>query len=168
METNGLTSLSTPVLEEAFLRCHVCGPLKRDYHHYILSPRDLLMVVWFTWAPSTCRWRQVKKTKKMNFSELFSHYISFMSAQSERRSYLDRDLWKTVPATLFNNLCNSYWSLPDSYSWGKNRIFPALRWGKEVSVWMDLKLRIKMVPSSSGQETISFVCKWVLSSFYCF
>ena len=57
-----------------------------------------------------------QKTKKMNFSELFSHYISFMSAQSERRSYLDRDLWKTVPATLFNNLCNSYWSLPDTYS----------------------------------------------------
>ena len=34
METNGLTHLSAPILEETFLRFHVYGPSKRDFRQY--------------------------------------------------------------------------------------------------------------------------------------
>ena len=52
--------------------------------------------------------------------------ISFISAQSDRWSSRERDLWKTFQETMLQNLRNSYRSSSEGHFWGKNWIFCAL------------------------------------------
>ena len=94
-------------LRGLFLGCHVCGPLKRDYRYYILSPRDLLGVVWFTWTPSTCRWQQVKKQRRWTSQSCF--HIIFPSCQLKVR---EDHIWIETYGRLFQRLCSTTCAIP--------------------------------------------------------